>query len=468
MAGSNAASDANAPAVRPPGARWYITVWRWHFYAGLFCIPFVIWLALTGTIYLWRPQLEALLDRPYDRLPIAGQTASPDAQIAAAQRAVPGSSLHKYVLPEGRQQAVRVIVTARGVDQRVYVDPHSVAILKIIGEDDRPLNVVSRLHGELLAGAWGSYLVETAACWAVVMLLTGLYLWWPRIRKVLAGVLYPRLSSGARLFWRDLHASAGIWVSVFALGLILTGLPWASAWGSYLGEVRALTGTAQGPVDWTIGGKAVAPKADPMLAGHAGHGGMVISAPVIRPGELERVIGTVQPLDIAPPVLISPPGHAGGPWTVSSDAADRSLRSDAEVDGATGRLVGRVTFADRHWIDRVIGYGIAAHEGALFGIANQILGTLTALFLLVLAGSGAIMWWRRRPIGLLGAPVNLKRPRFGIGLVTAIILLGLYMPLFGTTLMFMLAFEAMVLRRILITRRWLGLAKRPSVAAGQR
>jgi uncharacterized iron-regulated membrane protein len=33
-----------------PGARWYNAVWRWHFYAGLFCMPFVLWLAATGTI----------------------------------------------------------------------------------------------------------------------------------------------------------------------------------------------------------------------------------------------------------------------------------------------------------------------------------------------------------------------------------------------------------------------------------
>ena len=232
---------------RASSARWYNAVWRWHFYAGLFCIPFVIWLALTGTIYLWRPQLEAWLDRPYDRLPVAGQTFSPDAQVDAAIRTIPGSSLHKYILPDAGE-AVQVIVTASGVDQRVYVDPHSLAVLNVIGEDDRPLNVVSRLHGELLAGVWGSYLVEIAACWAIVMLLTGLYLWWPRGRKGLAGVLYPRLRGGRRLFWRDIHATAGIWVSVFALGLILTGLPWANAWGTYLGEVRELTGTAEGPV----------------------------------------------------------------------------------------------------------------------------------------------------------------------------------------------------------------------------
>ena len=291
-----AGMDASAMNTNPPdghrasGARWYNAVWRWHFYAGLFCIPFIIWLSLTGTIYLWRPQLEALLDRPYDHLPVAGRTVSPDAQVGAALAAVPGSSLHKYVLREHPGNAVRVIVSADGVDHRVYVDPHSLAVLKVIGEEDRPLNVVSRLHGELLAGVWGSYLVEIAACWAIVMLLTGLYLWWPRNRKGLAGVLYPRLGGGRRVFWRDIHATAGIWVSVFALGLILTGLPWANAWGSYLGEVRTLTGTTQGPVDWTIGGKAPTAKADAMLGAHAGHDGMVMAAPPIRPGELGRVI----------------------------------------------------------------------------------------------------------------------------------------------------------------------------------
>lgn len=28
----------------------YRTIWRWHFYAGIFCIPFVIVLAITGAI----------------------------------------------------------------------------------------------------------------------------------------------------------------------------------------------------------------------------------------------------------------------------------------------------------------------------------------------------------------------------------------------------------------------------------
>lgn len=450
------------------GARWYNAVWRWHFYAGLFCIPFVIWLALTGTIYLWRPQIEAWLDRPYDRLAADGPVASPDAQVAAALQAAPGASLHRYVLPETPHQATRILVTDHGEVKRVYVDPQKLAVLGVATEEKRPLRLVFHLHGELLAGAVGSYLVEIAACWAVVMILTGLYLWWPRGQARLAGVLYPRFRAGSRILWRDLHASAGIWVSVFALGLIFTGLPWAKGWGSYLTEIRQLTGTSRGPVDWAIGGKL--PKEDPMVGAHAGHlehdhHGAGEPTPPIRPAELARVIAAVAPLDIAPPVTISPPKHAGAPWSVASDAADRPLRSDLKVDGATGKILGRTDFAQRHWIDRAIGYGVAVHEGALFGLANQLLGTLTALLLVLLAVSGAVMWWRRRPMGLLGAPLPRGRPRFGMALVAAILVLALYMPLFGVTLLLVWIVETLVLRRVPPVRHWLGLDA-PHAAGG--
>lgn len=432
----------------------YNAVWRWHFYAGVFCVPFVIWLALTGTIYLWKPQIEAWLDQPYSHLPTTGPTTSPDAQVAAALRAVPGSTLHKYVLPERPDEAVRILVTKDRQDQRVYVDPRSLAVLSVVSEEQRPMRLIFHLHGELLAGAFGSYMVEIAACWTIVMLLTGLYLWWPRGRSGLAGVLYPRLAGGRRVFWRDLHAVSGIWVSLFALALILTGLPWAKGWGNYLTEIRQLTGTARGPVDWTIGGKP--PQAEAMSGDHAEHGGMAMPRAPIAAGELARVIATVRPLAVAPPVLISPPMRPGAPWTAASDAANRPLRSTVKIDGRTGTVISREGFAQRHWIDQTIGYGVAGHEGALFGLANQLLGTVTALLLVVLAVSGVVMWWRRQHVGL-GAPIALSRPRLGAGLAIAILALALYLPLFGLTLIAVLVAERVVGRWMPGPAIWLGL-----------
>jgi uncharacterized iron-regulated membrane protein len=324
-------------------------------------------------------------------------------------------------------------------------------VLKVEPEGDRPMRVISDLHGTFRAGNPGSYLVEIAACWTVTMLLTGLYLWWPRRARGLAGVLYPRLRSGRRLFWRDLHAVAGIWVAVFALFLISTGLPWAKFWGSYFKEVRTVTGTLEGPQDWAIGARSA------MLGDHVEHGGMTMSHAVAPGNDLDRVVAAAYPLGVAPPVLVAPP-TGGADWTVTSDAANRPLRTRITIDGRTGALTSRRDFAERHWLDRLVGYGIAAHEGALFGVVNQLLGTLTALLLATLSVSGAVMWWRRRPQGLLGAPVPLSRPRYGPLLIGAVLLLALAMPLFGATLLLVALADRLLLPRWPALRDWLGLA----------
>ncbi|TGX55851.1 PepSY domain-containing protein [Sphingomonas gei] len=434
-----------------PASRWYNAVWRWHFYAGLFCMPFVLWLAATGTIYLWKPQIEAWLERPYDTLTPAGPRASAAAQVKAAMAAMPGATLHKYQLPERPGEAARIIVGRKGIETRVYVDPYRLRVLGTATESERPLRVVSDLHGTFRAGNPGSYLVEIAACWTVTMLLTGLYLWWPRRARGLGGVLYPRLRSGKRLFWRDVHAVAGIWVAVLALLLISTGLPWAKFWGSYFKEVRTVAGTLDGPQDWPTGAR------NAMLGDHAEHAGMTMAHGAAPGGDLDRVVAAVYPLGIAPPVLLAPPTR-GTEWTVSSDAADRPQRTSITVDGTTGALTSRRDFADRHWLDRAVGYGIAAHEGALFGLANQLLGTLTALLLATLSVSGAAIWWRRRPQGLLGAPIALSRPRYGTMLIALVLLLALAMPLFGATLGLAVVADWLLLPRWPGLRRWLGRA----------
>lgn len=436
---------------KAPGTSWYNAVWRWHFYAGLFCLPFILWLSVTGTIYLWKPQLEAWQERAYDSLPVTGARATPEAIVATALAANPGARLSKYERPETPTQAVRVLIAKDGVETRVYVDPYRGQVLGSIREDARLMKTISALHGTLLAGKVGSWIVEIAACWTITMLLTGLYLWWPRGRKGLAGVLYPRWRSGRRLFWRDTHAVADIWVSLAAIFLIATGLPWANAWGSYLAAVRTATGTTDGPVDWMIAGKP-ADKSRAKTDEHAEHRGMVMRPPLPAPlvpatrsGDLNRMVAAAERLPLAAPVLIaSKPGTPN--WTIGSESANRPQRTRLTLDGATGQILDRRDFAQRQWIDRAVGYGIAIHEGAFFGLANQMLGTLVTTLLATLAISGTVLWWRRRKPGTLGAPIKLTRPRYGPILIAGIATLGVAMPLFGATLVAVLALDRLVPR----------------------
>ncbi|HUK55046.1 MAG TPA: PepSY domain-containing protein [Nitrospiria bacterium] len=449
----------------------YRAVWRWHFYAGLFCIPFVLFLAVTGSIYLFRPQIEPWLDRPYDHLVVTGHPASAEARVGAALAAVPGSVLHSYELPKSPNAATQIIVKRRAEDVRVYVHPETLQILKTVKEMDRLMNVIFYLHGELLLKNTGSTIVELAASWAIIMIVTGLYLWWPRQGRGLAGVVYPRFNGGTRLFWRDLHAVTGVWVSSLALFLLVTGLPWAFVWGSYLQKVRDLTHTAVAKPDWPVGHPEGEPgQVPPAAAGgttaipaeHAAHmaraGGKGEAAR--NPADyspIDRLVGVVAPLSLAPPVLISPPDKDSPNWTARSEAQNRTLRVDLVLDGTTGAILKREDFKDRLLVDRLVGIGVAAHEGQLFGWPNQLLGVLTASGLILLSVSSVNMWWRRRPAGVLGAPDPIQNPRFSIGLGVLILIFAVYLPLFGLSMLVVKIIEKLILRRIPAVRDWLGL-----------
>lgn len=421
--------------------------WRWHFYAGVLCIPFVLWLAATGSIYLFRTQIEAAIDAPYDHLTITHR-ANPSQQARAALDAVPGATFVAYEMPASGEAAARVLVARDGEVKRVYVHPETLQPLKIVSEEQRFTRQIFHLHGELLMGNFGSALVELAACWAIVLVATGLVLWWPR-GGGLAGVLYPRLGAGGRVFWRDLHGVTGFWVSACALFLLFTGLPWAKVWGDYFKEVRTITRTLDGPQDWQNG-------AAPADATHMHDHSAMIGVPAAL-AALDRLAPVVADLRLAPPVLITPP-MTGRAWGVRSDAANRPLRTTLTLDGDSAAVLTRRDFNERHVIDQAIGYGVAAHEGQLFGAANLLLSLMTALGLILLCVSAAWMWLRRRPPGVLGAPEMVALPRFSLAVAGGVVGLAVLFPLLGASLIAVFLLERLILRRLPPARRWLGLS----------
>ena len=451
-------------APEPRAERWYRAVWRWHFYAGLFCVPFVLWLSITGGIYLFKPQIEAALYAPYRHVASGDASMlSPKAVAARAVEAVPGSVLHKYVLPEAPDDAVQVLVGEGAKDTRVWIHPQTGAVLHKVAEEDRLMRVVFRLHGELLAGKWGSALVEAAACWTIVMLITGLFLWWPRqTGGRLAGVVWPRLRKGSSVFWRDIHAVTGLWVTLGALFLIASGLPWANAWGDYLQQVRQVTGTSAEGQDWSSGSASDArarAAADAgmraMMSAHAEHHGMTMSHVAPPSAALDKVVRRAEALGFAAPVGVSPPTAGGAPWQVRSQADNRPRRDSAEI-ASDGSLIGVERFAERHWIDRTVGYGVAIHEGAWWGLANQLVNLAVLIGLVLLSLSSVVLWWRRRPSGSLGAPSALAPLRHSWALVAAVLLLALLMPLFGLSLALAVGAESALKWCLPPLRAWMG------------
>jgi uncharacterized iron-regulated membrane protein len=172
---------------------------------------------------------------------------------------------------------------------------------------------------------------------------------------------------------------------------------------------------------------------------------------------IDRMVATIQPLGLAYPVLISPPDRPGGNWTAKSDAQNRRLDETLTLDTATGAILTRTGFASKPWLDRVVGTGIAAHEGALFGLANQLISLFATVGLVTLSLTGLTMWRRRKPEGMLGAPYAIHRVRFSHGLIAFMVVLGIYFPFLGASMILVGFTEKFLLRRIPVTQQWLGL-----------
>ncbi len=429
-----------------PNPAFYRTVWRWHFYAGLLVLPFVTVLAATGLLYLFKPEIERWEERSYQNLPMENAVPA-QKQLDAALAAFPDARFQEYRLPERAGDAAMITFkTAASEEIEIFVSPQG-QVLGSIGHESRVISIARRIHGQLLLGPRGSWLVETVTSWTIVMVLSGLMLWWPR-NSSLAGVVWPRLNQNNRIVWRDLHAVTGFWISGFVLILLLSGLPWAGVWGDALKTVRTEMGWMKGKQDWTIAGEHAEHE-------HHNHGPSQITS------TFSDVVMKAQDENLSFPVLISGPAQtpSGPAWVVKSDAQDRTQRATIWYDAATGTETARETFAERHVIDRVIGYGIAWHEGHLFGWINRIIGIATALGLILMTVGGVMMWWRRKPGHALGAP-PLPQTKANLRWVIATLcLLGILLPMFTVSLLIVAVLDRLVLSRIAPISKWLGLKR---------
>ena len=227
----------DAPASRPPRSRgatsgWFRAFWRWHFYAAFLVVPILLVLSVTGLIYLFRFQIEPLLHADLMRVeaPAGAAFTQPyNAQQIAVENARPGAEIVSMTEPADPGSSTRFsVVTAAGEARDVFVDPWTAQVLGSLDPDRTVSGIAVLLHGELMAGRFGDHLIELAACWAVVMAVTGYYLFVKgrvaRRRRRRSG------APGARL--RQRHGMVGAVVGVGLLGLLVTGLPWTGIWGS--------------------------------------------------------------------------------------------------------------------------------------------------------------------------------------------------------------------------------------------
>jgi uncharacterized iron-regulated membrane protein len=447
--------ESEAPAPKETGT--YHFIWRWHFYAGLFVAPFLIILALTGSMILFDRQIESVIYRPLVQVAPSSTQISPAQQETLVLQANPGARVLRYVHPEKPDYASEFLIrNAEGKNRTIFVDPKDGRIKGDMNSDTRFSSVVTDIHGNLMAGPNGSLLVEFAGCWGFVLLVSGLFLWWPRKdRKV--GVAAPRLKAKGRGFWRD---------------LILSGLPWSGFWGNQLAKLGTLNAATaptpnfvapppalgvertdaftghihdhdpvKGDLPWAVK-KAGLPEALPVALDHA-HMHHAMS-----PADLAFLTNLAAERGIlAPGLRVLYPGDEKGVFTLSFVPATAQGQRTINVDPATRTIIQDIGWEQYSPLGKAVEFGVETHVGKQFGLPNQLVLLASCLVLIATICFGIVMWLRRRPAGKIGAPPVPAGFRPNAVLFALILFFGLIFPLVGASMLLIWLADLTLLRR---------------------
>lgn len=472
---------------RPGKSPLYLAVWRWHFYAGVFVIPLMLLLSVTGGIYLFKAEFEQWWYR--DLLTVQQPQSSrlpAERLVAVAKQAFPGQFVMGYSPAADAKGSVRVLLGPKRAPasradhdshegpspvrkagllntppsaferpQEVYLDPYTGRILGSLSPDDRLMQVVRNIHGKLLAGTWGELFVEMAAGWMAMLLISGIYLWWPREGNGIWGTLLPRWNVRERTFWRDLHSVPAFYTTILLVFILATGLPWTVVAG---GAIKLASGSSrEGPAE----ARADRFHSQP-LASHSGSvqdwfasfpqavGAKLRSIPPAKPGQLslDHVAVIAEANGLRHPFQIAAPRGPQGVYSVRTLPKDPRESVFLHVDQYSGDIRGDFRFARMNPVAKTVSVGIALHEGRLFGFWNQMLGVVACLGTFVLSVSAAVMWWKRRPEGRLGAPRLVKSFQAPRAILAISAGLAVFFPLTGVSLVSVLLFDRYLLPRL--------------------
>ncbi|MHC5652400.1 PepSY-associated TM helix domain-containing protein [Stappia sp. ICDLI1TA098] len=458
---------AAAPAA---DRRFYLAAWRWHFYAGLYVAPFLVMLAVTGLMMLY---ISAFSGRDGEKIAVAvpaqAHVLAVATQADAALGAVPGGRLVEWIKPDRDDRASVFRIASEGVQKMVAVDPYTGKVLESWDRRDGWYDFADNIHGTLLIGNAGDRLIEIAAGFGIVLVITGLYLWWPR-GESWANVLLARTAGNGRNRWKGLHRAVGFYISALLVVFLLSGMSWTGIWGEKFVQAwstfpaekwdnvplsddihAAMNHGGPKNVPWALEQTPM-----PASGSQAGVQGIAPGTPVT----IDAIDGLAARLGYQGRFRVSFPAGETGVWTINQD----TMSNDAEtptsdrtvhVDRHTGRILADVGFADYSLPGKAMAVGIAFHEGDM-GLWNIALNTLFCLAVVFMSISGLAMWWMRRPAR---AGARLFTPRVPGGIphwrsaMLVMLVVSLAFPLVGLTLVAVMALDLLVLARVPMLRK---------------
>ena len=275
----------------------------------------------------------------------------------------------------------------------IYVDQYTG---EVKGRNERApfFLTMFRLHRWLLDSMkadggvfWGKMIVGVSTLLFVVVLISGIVIWWPRTRKALKNSLRISVGRGFRRFWYDLHVAGGMYALFFLLAMALTGLTWSFGWyrtGFYkVFGVEVQQGGAHGGVT-RRGGKG---------GDQSGKNVSHSSSYVCWQQVYEQL-------------ALNNPGYkqitlSDGAANVSFNTFGNQRASDRyKFNPHSGKIDKVVLYKDAEKVGKIRGWIYSVHVGSWGGMLTRLLTFIAALIGATLPLTGYYLWikriWRKK------------------------------------------------------------------------
>ena len=290
----------------------------------------------------------------------------------------------------------------------MYVDQYTG---EVTGKYERApfFNFMFRMHRWLLDSMkqdggifWGKMIVGTSTLMFVFVLISGVFVWWPRTRKALKNSLKIVANKGWRRFWYDLHVAGGMYTLVFLLAMALTGLTWSFSW--YRTGFYKVFG-----VETMQGGGGHGAQAQ--TAAHGGDraqgrsGGENRERKPFSPfANWQKVYEELKELSPDYKQITVSRGSA----TVSFNRLGNRRAADRYTfNPRNGEITGTTLYKDADTSGKIRGWIYSVHVGSWGGWATRILSFLAALIGASLPLTGYYLWIRRL-VRKSGRKVNVQ------------------------------------------------------------
>lgn len=394
---------APVPAARSPGAapmlrRGKQLIGKLHLYLGLSCGLVFVMLGLTGSLIAWLPELDALLNptllqatpnyagAPFSVTPQTVQEA------VDRLRADPAYGTPSQINPPAHQHDVYVAyyrlpapadagATTQKQMRQVMLDPYT---LQVKGERNwgeyglsRPLLMPTlfHLHRYVLAGEVGKTVIGIAGAVLLLLALSGLVLWWPKLnRQALRRAL--RISYGGswpRLFHSS-HKASGFFAAPVLAVLAFSGF--------YMNLPHIVTPAVAALARVTPADKPV----NAAVGHHIGAGAAMAAAQALYPaGRVSRIALPAKPT-LPYEIRVHQPGEVAGGDGLTRVTLDAVSGQPLRVRDPLRAPAG----------DTFLGWMFPLHSGQAFGTAGRAFISVFGLMPLGFFVTGVLIWWKRR------------------------------------------------------------------------